>query len=347
VNNENPSFSGSLRNSGPGAVLDFIKVGSGIQTLSGTNTFGGLTRVEGGILLLSGQGSIANSFRIDVLAGATLSANTRTDGTFTLGASQLLTGAGNLRGNVTNNGAIWTGTDGAGTLVVSGQYAQAASGSLSVTVIDGMASGLRVTGPATLNGGLVVDREGAEPALGTVVTAVTMSARSGAFASTNLFALSPGLGWDVTYTSTSVLLSVTGAPPAAGYADWASAITNGLTNYNDSATGDGYPNLLKYATGSSPTNSDALARMGGSLAAGVLSLTFNRNTNATDVTLIVEASDSLANHATWTGITTNKLGVWNPPVAVETGAGSPVQVRVHDIVTAGTSRYMRLIVTIP
>ncbi|MFH0879663.1 MAG: choice-of-anchor Q domain-containing protein [Lentisphaerota bacterium] len=50
-----------------------------------------------------------------------------------------------------------------------------------------------------------------------------------------------------------------GAYEMQGYWAWVGAITNGLTNYNDCATGDGYPNLLKYATGSCPTNFYACA----------------------------------------------------------------------------------------
>ena len=74
--------------------------------------------------------------------------------------------------------------------------------------------------------------------------------------------LGPGFGWAVTYDPASVVLSVTGAVAVGGYELWASAITNSQTNYTDSATGDGYPNLLKYATGSSPTTPDQLARIG-------------------------------------------------------------------------------------
>lgn len=346
TNNENPTFSGSIRDSGPGATVDVRKVGSGIQTLSGTNTYEGLTIVEGGILLLSGQGSIANSYRIEVLEGATLSANTRTDGSFTVGSAQVLTGSGTVRGNVTNLGSIVTGYDGVGSLIVSGQFAQAASGSISFTLAGGLPTALQVTGPASLNGSLNVDLEGAEPVSGTVVTVLTTSARSGAFATTNLASLSSGLGWEVAYTASSVVLSVTGAAPVSGFAAWTADITNGLTNYNDSATGDGYPNLLKYATGSSATNSDNLARLGGMVSGGALTLVFNRNTNATDVTIVVEASSSLANNAVWTGITTNTAGSWNPPLAVETGSGSPVQVSVTDPV-GGNQRTMRLRVTIP
>jgi autotransporter-associated beta strand protein len=346
VNNQSPTFSGSIRDSGVGAILNLVKVGTGTQSLSGTNTYEGLTSVEEGVLLLSGQGSIANSFRIDVLPGATLSANIRNDGTLTVGSAQLVTGGGTVLGNLTNNGAVRSGIDGVGTLIVSGRYTQAASASLNVTVVDGVNSAMRITSVATINGTLVVDIDGAMPTAGTVLTVLTASVRSGTFSSMDLAEIGGGLGWELSYATNAVLLSVTGSV-ASGFAAWASEITNGLTNYNDSATGDGYPNLLKYATGSSPTNADTLARMNGTLAGGTLSLVFNRNTNATDVTMIVEASSSLDNSAIWVGVATNTLGVWSPPPASEVGIGTPVVVTVNDPVPSGTNRFMRLRVTQP
>lgn len=135
---------------------------------------------------------------------------------------------------------------------------------------------------------------------------------------------------------------------ASGYDLWAGSITNGLTNYNQSATGDGYPNLLKYATGSSPTNADTLARMEGSRTNGVLALLFHRNTNATDVTLVVETGEAVTNGSVWTGIATNRAGSWggNAQVA-ETGTGSPVNVVAQDTGPGATNRFMRLRVTRP
>ena len=134
----------------------------------------------------------------------------------------------------------------------------------------------------------------------------------------------------------------------AGYWAWAGAITNGLTNFDQSATGDGYPNLLKYATGSSPTNSDNLARLNYGLSNQWFSLWFNRNTNAADVTLIVEGAYAITNNAPWNGVATNINGSWGAATNVtETGATNPVTVTVHDTAAAATNRFMRLRVTWP
>ena len=135
----------------------------------------------------------------------------------------------------------------------------------------------------------------------------------------------------------------------ADYWTWASAITNGLTNIDQCTTGDGYPNLLKYATGSSPTNSDNLARLNrGGVSNEWFSLRFNRNTNATDVTLLVEGAYAITNHATWHGVATNVNGSWGDATNVaEMGATNPVTVTVHDTVAAATNRFMRLRVMRP
>ena len=132
-----------------------------------------------------------------------------------------------------------------------------------------------------------------------------------------------------------------------GYWRWAASITNGLTNYNDSATGDGYANLLKYATGSSPTNPDDLSRITGAFTNGLFAARFNRNTNAGDVTLFVERSSDATNGSLWTALATNILGSWSGDTNVtETGPGTPVSVRVTDP-DGATNKFFRLRVTLP
>jgi hypothetical protein len=152
------------------------------------------------------------------------------------------------------------------------------------------------------------------------------------------------LVWDLQYFSTAVVLSVKG-PALSGYSAWSAGITNNLTNYLDSATGDGFPNLLKYATGSSPTNSDNLARLTPLLLGGAMGLRFNRNTNATDVIFWVEGCEAATNDSAWMGIATNVGGVWSPSQP-ESGTGTPVSVSIVDPVTA-TTRFLRLRITKP
>ena len=140
-----------------------------------------------------------------------------------------------------------------------------------------------------------------------------------------------------------------GAYEFQGYWAWTMGITNGRTHFSDCATDDGYPNLLKYATASSPTICDDLARLAGGHGSGLFAL-FNRNTNAVDVTLVVESSDTLANDANWIGVATNVNGSWGGALNVEeSGSGNPVRVVVRDPDVEGlaTNCFMRLRVAKP
>ncbi len=137
-------------------------------------------------------------------------------------------------------------------------------------------------------------------------------------------------------------------PELPGYAGWAAGIANGLTNYHDCAAGDSYPNLLKYATGGSATQPDQTARMEPSGEDGVPRLLFRRNTNATDVILIVEGADAMDAAAVWRGIATNLAGIWNPPEVVEEeGAGNPMTCTVTDPEPLASNRFLRLKVELP
>ena len=132
------------------------------------------------------------------------------------------------------------------------------------------------------------------------------------------------------------------------YRAWASEITNGLTNDTDSAAGDGMPNLLKYATGGSPMEADGLARLDLGFDGGLPTLRFNRNTNATDVTLVIQGADEMSDGAAWRGLATNVNGSWGGVANVsESGPGNPVACAVQDPVPLITNRFLRLKVTRP
>lgn len=343
-NNNSPTFSGSITNSGSGSGLSLVKVGSGTQTLSGTNTITGFVSVDAGTLALSGPADLAASTSLTVKAGATLLVTGRNDGSLTVAPGQVLTGDGAVIGIVSNRGVVAPD----GLLMQTGNFAQAASGSLRITIAGASTfDALRSSGSASLNGALDVGLDTYTPSAGDAFLVFRSASRTGSFATTNLPSLSAGLGWVVSYLSTGVVLAVTGAPPATGYDAWAGSITNGLTNYYESATGDGYPNLLKYATGSSPTTPDLLARVSGVLATGTFSLVFNRDTNAVDVTLVVKGRSTMSDEADWTGVATNIGGVWLTPGVVETGTGNLVQVTVPDPVIGESSRFLQLNVSRP
>lgn len=137
--------------------------------------------------------------------------------------------------------------------------------------------------------------------------------------------------------------------PYGQYAEWAVVITNGLTNAADCAAGDGVPNLLKYAVGSpDPMEPDDLALLEWIFSNGMPALRFNRNPNATDLTLIIQGADAISNGAVWRGLATNINGFWGgAPNVDETGTGNPVVVTVEEPVPLQTHRFLRLKVTRP
>ena len=98
--NATASFSGVLKNTA--GTLALVKIGSGVQTLAGTNTYGGSTSVSAGTLLINGDQSAATG-AVTVAAGATLG------GSGTVGGNTTITGIhspGNSPGIQTFNGNL-------------------------------------------------------------------------------------------------------------------------------------------------------------------------------------------------------------------------------------------------
>ncbi len=108
---------------------------------------------------------------------------------------------------------------------------------------------------------------------------------------------------------------------------------------------DGFPNLFKYATGSSPTNSDGLARLDARLTGtpATFMFIFNRNTNAVDLILEVLVSSSLINPE-WNTTAACTNGAWTGDSTVNEVGGNPIRVEVMDTVPviSGRIRFMRL-----
>ena len=123
---------------------------------------------------------------------------------------------------------------------------------------------------------------------------------------------------------------------------------NGPPTASACATGDGYPNLLKYATGSSPTNSDDVANLTCLFTNGIFAVQFHRNTNALDLTLVPEGCSAFTGAVHWAGLATNLAGSWRGATQVtESGSGTPVVVTVRDSAPLSANRYLRLRVTRP
>jgi outer membrane autotransporter protein len=134
--NTSTVFSGVLED-GTTSTLALTKVGAGALTLTGDNTYTGLTSVDGGGLIV--DGSIA-SVQTVVNPGAFLAGN------------------GVIRGDVVNNGIVVPGNP-LGTLTISGNYTQNASGTLAIGVAGlapGQFSRLAVNHHASLGGTLLL-----------------------------------------------------------------------------------------------------------------------------------------------------------------------------------------------
>ena len=90
--------------------------------LTAANSYTGQTVIDGGMLRLTGTGSIAASSEIRVAAGATFSVASITNSDYTFGAHQTLSGAGTVEANAKHllvEGTIAPGDNGAGTLTIA------------------------------------------------------------------------------------------------------------------------------------------------------------------------------------------------------------------------------------
>ena len=92
------TFNGIIRNTT--GTVSLTKIGTGIQTLGGTNTYAGATTISGGTLALGVNGSFANSSLITIGSAGSLGAVldlTAKTGTFAFGPAQTVGGIGTLR----------------------------------------------------------------------------------------------------------------------------------------------------------------------------------------------------------------------------------------------------------
>lgn len=154
VANGNATFSGVIRNNtantalGSGVEaggLQFEKVGTGTQTLSGINLYTGQTFVRSGTLALGAGGTINTSSAVTLSSGAILDVAASS---FTQITGQSLTGgrtsgSGNdIVGNLSTGGIVNVAGSGiAGTLKVSGNLALTGGGSLQLDLSPSAASG--------------------------------------------------------------------------------------------------------------------------------------------------------------------------------------------------------------
>ena len=331
----NTSIAGNLNN-GTTKVLALAKVGSGVLTLSGNNSYGGGTTVNAGTLSITGAlTSAANA--VIVASGGTLGGN------------------GTIAGPVAVSGSLAPGAS-LGVLTASGALTLN-SGSTTRLEINGLVrgtehDGVNIAGAFT-QGGTLQLAFGSAIAAGNYTLFQINGTSSGAFAAvtaassatpTPVSLTNSGGVWTGTIDgsslsfnpTTGVLTTTAGATHTAlqtwrfdqfGVYDDTGAVLAGDTEDYD---GDGLANLLEYALGSDPKVAGAspitVARSG-----NVLTLTYTRRSPAdAGLTYTVQGSADLSS------------GFSNATGSTNTVGATSTYTDNVDLSAAGVRRFLRL-----
>lgn len=192
--NTSATFAGNTYNG-----INFVKVGTGTWTWSGTNiTHTGTTAVNGGTLLINGNAASAS-------------------GTVTVGASGTLGGIGNIGGAVTVDGKLAPGNNAIGTLVCNGNVTlnSASTTTMEINKTAGTRDLLDGNATLTYGGTLVVTNRAGTLALNDSFKIFDAATYSGSFSSFVLPNLAGGLGWKTTTLSSNGTISVVSVSAAA------------------------------------------------------------------------------------------------------------------------------------
>lgn len=238
------------------------KVGTGTLTLAGANTYYGLTKVDGGTLVMNGTTPGA----AEVNSGAVLAGTGSFAGTVTVNAGGTLA-PGDSPGKI---------TVGALNLTSSGTLAMELAGIAAGTQYDQVVS----TGAFSLAGSLVVTlANGFTPTAGDAFNLLDWGTLSGAFSSLSLPSLS-GLTWDTSQLYVSGVLSVVsagllgdynqnGTVDAADYTVWQDNLGSATALANDDTPGVGADDYTRWKNNfgnSAGAGSSAPGSAGGNVA---------------------------------------------------------------------------------
>jgi outer membrane autotransporter protein len=195
------SLQGNILNN---ASLVFQQAANGTYAgaLSGTGT---TTKTGAGTLLLTGDNPFSGAFNVNqgvLQVGNAANPNASLDAQVTVGSGAGLTGNGTLA-SLTNHGTVLPGSD--GNLSVTGDFTNAADGTLVVALDQPTVSALNVGGTANLGGSLQVTSLADGNGQYTVVTAD--DGVEGTFATTNL-SNSAFIDSDIDYGDNDVTITV-------------------------------------------------------------------------------------------------------------------------------------------
>lgn len=222
--NRDGDFAGVIASS-----ITVTKGGTGRQILSGASTYSGGTTIAAGTLLVNNtSGSGTGTGAVAANSGATLG------------------GSGTIGGNVTVNGGatLAPGDNGAGTLasgplVLAGTYQCQLDGST--------ADKLAVNGNLTLTGSSLVVSPLGPAGAGPFVVATYTGTRTGTFANVTA-------GYSVVYDNTNKQVLLTTSGGGDPFDTWAASagLSGNAALKTADPDGDGFINLLEFATNSNP-----------------------------------------------------------------------------------------------
>ena len=154
----------------------------------------------------------------------------------------------------------------------------------------------------------------------------------------------------VTTAASAFTLNVTTTPAGSWRQQWfGSTAATGSADDNADPDHDGMTNLWERALNGNPNASDPVPLVQPGTVAGRLALTFTRSLAATDLTLAVQAADSLA--GPWTDLASSIAGapftvLATGATANESGTGTTRTVEVRDLYDTGDpahpSRFLRV-----
>jgi autotransporter-associated beta strand protein len=279
-----------------GGAIGVVKLGAGMLTLGGSNSFTGGLVINNGTLKLGGNSRLPSNAVLALIgpnAGFDLDSYSQTIGAL----------------SATNGGTV---NIGGGVLTVSGSFTNTVTLAIRLTAPN-TAGMLALAGAAQLGGTLRVDASAYTPWTGDSFTVLMAAGVSGTFAATDLPALAAGLSWQVVYQSTAVVLRVTGTASNSSYAAWARNNQAGLgsqTNLWDDPGNRGLPNLARYAFGGSATSGAEVACLATALnpTNRWFTIRFQCNSDAQDLSYFVDDVPGLGGTNPWNCILSNILG---------------------------------------